>query len=345
MRLYKREGSPYWWAELTVDGRKKRWSTKRPLSDKRGAEQVLAHEYKLHMDRTQLGVKPDITLSEAMERTLRTVEGKTLQSYTTSMRRWLGLGVFARKDHWSLTPEKLLSSITQGDLEDHLEARQAEGLAANSIILEVRFIQRVFNLHKRRFRVNPDLEFNKPKPFKKTRHLTDAEVDSLMDYLSSKEGPAYVKARDLGEFLLETGLRISEALTLEWTDVNLTAGLMEVYRDKTDTVTLVPLSEKAKAILKRQKGQAQPFPKMSRAVRLLRHAMVDHCNTSERTVKRRGKATPHTLRDTFATRLASKGLPLKQVSILLGHSNVAQTEKYAHFDGQQAAEDARKLMK
>src|SRR5271156_2063029 len=37
---------------------------------------------------------------------------------------------------------------------------------------------------------------------------------------------------------------------------------------------------------------------------------------------------PHRLRDTFAVRLLTKGVPLEDVSRLLGHASVAVTEKY-----------------
>lgn len=37
---------------------------------------------------------------------------------------------------------------------------------------------------------------------------------------------------------------------------------------------------------------------------------------------------PHRLRDTFAVRLLTKGVPLEDVSKLLGHATIAVTEKY-----------------
>ena len=38
-----------------------------------------------------------------------------------------------------------------------------------------------------------------------------------------------------------------------------------------------------------------------------------------------------TLRDTYATRMLDRGMPLKELSGLLGHSSLKQTEKYARL--------------
>ncbi|WP_176113971.1 tyrosine-type recombinase/integrase [Burkholderia cepacia] len=45
----------------------------------------------------------------------------------------------------------------------------------------------------------------------------------------------------------------------------------------------------------------------------------------------RDRVTPHTFRDTFASRLVQKGVSLLKVSLLLGHANPAMTQKYAHL--------------
>jgi len=42
----------------------------------------------------------------------------------------------------------------------------------------------------------------------------------------------------------------------------------------------------------------------------------------------------HTLRHTFATNLVAKGIPLRAVQELLGHSTILMTERYAHVGAQ-----------
>ncbi|MDQ2066759.1 site-specific integrase [Xinfangfangia sp. CPCC 101601] len=337
MNLFKKPGSPFWWGSYTVDGKQHRFSTKRPFSDKTGAMKVLAQEYNRHQNEAQFGQKPQISLQAAMDRVVASVDGKTQESYKTSRDRWLGQGAFNVKGHWSLDPAMPLSKLNQHHLEDHLVARSQEGLKANSIIVEVRFIQRVCNMLAPRFEVNRDLIFNKPKPFAKTRYLSDEEVQAVMNSLRDKApSPAYVKALDLMIFLLNTGVRLHEATALEWSAISFPRKTIEVYRDKTDILSLIPMSRATEEVLQRLHNQPRPFENMSRAIRILRTAIDTHCNTNATIVRQRGKATIHTLRDTYATRLDMAGVSLGKIAKLLGHTSIKMASKYAQTESRDA---------
>jgi site-specific recombinase XerD len=96
--------------------------------------------------------------------------------------------------------------------------------------------------------------------------------------------------------------------------------------------------------LHRKSNQALPFEQMEYAIQLLRLVIAKHCNQSPRIVERRGKATIHSLRDTYATRMLSKGLTLHKLAMLLGHTNTAMTSKYAHLEHRDVVDEARKLL-
>jgi integrase len=53
------------------------------------------------------------------------------------------------------------------------------------------------------------------------------------------------------------------------------------------------------------------------------------CNSNPAQVKRDGRATCHTFRDTFASWLLQRGVSLFKVQQLLGHSTPTMTQKYA----------------
>lgn len=187
-------------------------------------------------------------------------------------------------------------------------------------------------------------------PTKDTIHraLTDDELDKLFDQL---DGSYY---RTLFLFLLETGLRCSEALALKWGDVDEFTNCFHVTKtvSRTDQNTYViskpktacgirdiPLSPKTRAILKKQRailitlnGGAIPitsslvFPNTkgemnceSNANAVLKHAVkragIGHIGT-------------HAFRDTYATKAAYSGVPRNTLAYLMGHSNPAITDKY-----------------
>ena len=62
MNIYKRKRSPYWWADVTIDGERHRFSTKR--RDKGEAHQLVASFVREKLDVTQLGKLPEITCAK-----------------------------------------------------------------------------------------------------------------------------------------------------------------------------------------------------------------------------------------------------------------------------------------
>ena len=93
-----------------------------------------------------------------------------------------------------------------------------------------------------------------------------------------------------------------------------------------------------------RQDQPQPFMRMDRTVKNLRKAITECCPSSPRVLATQGKATVHSCRDTYATRISNKGLRLEDVSHLLGHSTVVQTQKYAKFSKREMADKARALL-
>jgi len=240
----------------------------------------------------------------------------------------------------------LLRHLNQGHLEDHLSRRKAEGLKPASINLEVRFIRRVVNYNLRSFQgPSKRLRFDETKAKPKTRYLSDDEEIEIIALLRQHHGsPAYDKAHDFLIFCLETGLRLSDALGIQWFDVDLSKRRIEVATKKTGDEITVPISDRVLEILQRRHNQSAPFPAMLRAIKLLRAAINEVCNQDARLVDKKGKATIHSLRDTFATRLDRKGMTLKKISKLLGHANTKMTEKYTQTEATEAADEARMLM-
>lgn len=117
-------------------------------------------------------------------------------------------------------------------------------------------------------------------------------------------------ARRVAVLLLETGLRISEACSI---DVEPPAPLELVVRGKGAKERLVPLTDVARAAIDELGG---------------------HVPLSVRSIQRRFRVvgfTPHRLRHTFGCDLAEADADLGEIQDLLGHASPATTRIYARY--------------
>ncbi|MBR9852565.1 MAG: site-specific integrase [Rhodobacteraceae bacterium] len=348
MHTFKRANSPYFWYEFKINGRKHRGSTKR--KDKAGANRVMMAEYNRLMDIRQHGEKPEISLLDAFQTTVDSVSGATKDSYQNSKNKLLGLRPrFQSAGLWSLDGNRLLSDLTDDDLEDHLQARSDEGFAQNSTNIEIRFMKRACNICRKRYKVNHDLTFVMPKGFVKCRSLTNEEEEKVIAYCLSKvdqyeDAVAWQKAHDLFVYLIDTGVRLREATRVEWADIDLQERMIDNWNHKTKKAVFVPISDRLYDVLYRLHNRPQPFETMDRATKNLRKAISECCPSSQRVLSEKGKATIHSCRDTYATRMLNSGMRLEEVSHLLGHATVQQTQKYAKFAKRDVAQKARAML-
>ena len=129
------------------------------------------------------------------------------------------------------------------------------------------------------------------------------------------------------QLLANTGLRVGEAMNLQWKDV--------------DAQKIRVLSTKENMTKTRQWRDIPISPGASGALRQLdttsTYVLPRMCKMTLRTRFKRAceKAgvvgTPHELRHTFISHLVMQGVPLRTVQVLAGHKTIAVTEQYAHL--------------
>lgn len=158
---------------------------------------------------------------------------------------------------------------------------------------------------------------------------------SIKDVFALLKAPAKDNVRDLAilEMLYAAGLRASELIGLDLNDVNLKAGFVKCF-GKGGKERIVPIGESAKAALEKYLSEGRPKIEEKalfldrNGTRMSRQALWDLVKKYVRKSGVKEKASPHTLRHSFATHLLERGADLRTVQEMLGHSNIATTEIY-----------------
>jgi len=149
---------------------------------------------------------------------------------------------------------------------------------------------------------------------------------------------------------MDTGLRKSEGLGLQWADIDLDAGTLRVWRKKVGRYTTLHLTTRAKDALVRHKAtrvSREPlvFAGVEPTLKPMFAAIeAAGLNATPERVKAYGRATVHTLRHTFASRLVQAGFDLPKVQQLLGHTTIQMTMRYAHLAPDAGAERAASVL-
>jgi integrase/recombinase XerD len=205
---------------------------------------------------------------------------------------------------------------------------------------------RSFYRHVRReglLESDPTATLTPPRRSRKLPHvLTRGEIDCLLSQPRGME-PAALRDRALLEVMYACGLRASEAIGLELTDVDLEDRVLRA-RGKGSKERVVPIGQPAVQALRAYLERGRPG--------LVKGAREDHVFVNFRggALTRQGlykivrrhavtagladRMSPHTLRHTFATHLLAGGCDLRSVQEMLGHADVSTTQLYTHLSSQ-----------
>ena len=173
-------------------------------------------------------------------------------------------------------------------------------------------------------------------------YLTPHEVDQLEDSidLSIPEGH---RNRAIIEVLFSCGLRVSELVTLKWSQLYAKERYLRIL-GKGSKERLVPISEQAlkeienylpwRNSLKIKSGEEDFIFLNRRGTHLTRTMILIMLKRQAETAGIQKTISPHTLRHSFATALLEGGADLRVIQALLGHESIGTTEIYTHLSMQ-----------
>ena len=235
------------------------------------------------------------------------------------------------------------------DLRRWLAEQRAAGLAAATVARRAAaartFFKHLVLLGARSD--NPAAEVDLPRRRRSLpRTLSVGEVERLVDAAAGTT-PRALRDRALVELLYGAGLRVSEAVGLDRTSVDLDNRIVRCL-GKGDKERIVPLGRPAADATRRYLAHGRPYLDRRHRPELFLNAQGGPLTRAGAfLILRRLAATaglepervhPHLLRHSFATHLLEGGADLRSVQEMLGHADLATTELYTHVSDRRRRE-------
>lgn len=271
----------------------------------------------------------------------------TVRAYRTDLLSWIAFCAGQGKD---------IYPVDDAALSRYLKRQEAEGMSAGTRMRRAATLSAFskYLIYDGRIEGTPRLQ---PLPRRKKllpQVMTEGEIERLLDSCedagqSRKKAAIGLRDRTMLEMAYDCGLRASELCALKISDIDETGGVMYV-RGKGDKERMVPYVGTLRKAVGKYLGEARPLllggegnPRISKKNdflflsangRAMRRGEL--WNIVQKRGRRAGIARsrlhPHVLRHSFATHLQRRGMDLRTLQELLGHSSIATTEKYAHLD-------------
>jgi len=236
------------------------------------------------------------------------------------------------------------AAVGRSLLVEYIKELNQRGYSATTVARKVAAARSFFNfLHQEGvIRRNPSDDLDSPrlgKPLPKV--LSPQEVDRLLEQPARHSGPEALRDMAMLELLYATGMRVTELISLNLSDIHLEEPASVRCWGKGSRERLIPLHEAAVRALQRYLSQGRPRlgPALGepalflnvRGQRLTRQGFWLILKHYARQAGITSPITPHIIRHSFATHLLQEGAPIRHVQELLGHANVSTTQIYTHL--------------
>lgn len=221
----------------------------------------------------------------------------------------------------------------------HHQGKKKSTIARNTSAIRSFF---TFLQKQKIIKENPAITLQTPKNVRKIPVIL--EVGEIKSFMDGIDDSTYLGLRDrlIVELFYSSGIRLSELVSLDRRCIDHGQSLIKVY-GKGKKERVVPLTTRANRMLKeyldhkkRFKACEKHLPEFDKeAVFLNRFGERISPRSIDRLFadyqKKLGmnkKITPHTLRHSIATHLLEKGMDLRSIQEILGHTTIATTTIY-----------------
>lgn len=262
----------------------------------------------------------------------RNFSDHTLRAYRTDLYQFSS---FLRLEN-CVHPEDINTLL----LRKFLAYLRDQGSSKRTMARKISALRSMFKCLQRKGIVdhNPVLSLNIPKQeHRLPNFMYIGEIDTLLNAPDTRNVKG-LRDKAILETLYSTGIRVSELVALDNSDLDTFSELIRV-KGKAKKERVVPIGVPALEAIKNY-NEAKKADKRYSGTNVLFLNKVGH-RLSTRSVARliegylkqtglNRKASPHTLRHSFATHLLDRGAGLRAVQELLGHAKLSSTQIYTH---------------
>jgi integrase/recombinase XerD len=271
----------------------------------------------------------------------RGLSRNTLEAYRSDLQQFGAFLGRCERDPLQVTPADLAAFVSE--LTAGLDGRPP--VAPATVQRKIACL-RSFYRHLRREQLidyDPTAELRPPRSRGRLpKVLTRDEVNRLLEQPRGSSAGA-LRDRALLETMYACGLRATEAITLELSELDLDAAILRA-RGKGSKERLVPVGSKAVTSLRAYLDQARPRlvglrdePRVFLNLRghgLSRQGLYKIVQGHAKSAGLEQRMSPHTLRHTFATHLLAGGCDLRSLQEMLGHADIGTTQIYTHLSAE-----------
>jgi integrase/recombinase XerD len=267
----------------------------------------------------------------------RSLSDNSVQAYIRDIKKFANYAIPIELSELKVTRVDIstfLAQINQEDISSRSQARIISGIKAfyKYLIMEDYL------------KINPTELIESPKiGLKLPDTLSLIEIDKLIAAvdLSNKQGE---RNRAILETLYSCGLRVSELVNLQLSNIHFKEGYLKVT-GKGDKERLAPIGGRAIKYLtiyinevrnhqEIKKGNEDFVFLNNRGTKLTRVMIFLIIQKLTENIGLKKKISPHTFRHSFATHLIEGGADLRAVQEMLGHESITTTEIYTHLDNE-----------
>jgi len=230
-------------------------------------------------------------------------------------------------------------------VQEYLRSLQARDYADATVARKVAAIKSFFGfMHAEGLiATDPTETLSSPRVGKSLpKPISPEEVDELLEQPLRRSTPEAKRDKAMLELLYATGMRVTELVSLNMTDIILNDGTAYVRclgkgaKERTVPIhthaaeSLLTYLRDGRRKMVRVSGEKALFVNR-RGERLTRQGFWLILKGYAQSAHISSGVTPHTLRHSFATHMLRGGAPLRHVQELLGHANISTTQVYTQL--------------